>query len=420
MDACVLVNGEVVSLGSQFSLKDVEVVLAQVDLDAVAARRGSTSVFQQENGRTRISSVAVPYKLCQPFNLQMPISSPIKINLYSSEEELSLGAACWLWDYLRRSGASGFLLPLSGGADSSSVAAIVGSMCQLVVKVRVPFFVVPKLKGRAKVLADEIGSWHLDVSIEIVVSALLSVIQTLTGKQTLNKVDGGSDVEIQGLRNIQARIRMVLALTLASVLPWVHKKSGFHLVLSSSNVDKELSGQLTKYGCSSADINPIGSINKQDIHAFLRWAATNLGYSSLAEIQAALPTLDDRGREMTSEELSVMESGEQFSGVVQYQCLRNLCHKWGSTLTPLEVANKVKKFFKYYSINRHKMTVLTPFYHAQSYSPDDNRCDIRQFLYNTRWSYQFRKIDEIVQDLQGDKVGITESSNRENIGASLG
>lgn len=43
------------------------------------------------------------------------------------------GPACWLWDCLRRSGASGFLLPLSGGADSASVAAIVGSMCQQLV-----------------------------------------------------------------------------------------------------------------------------------------------------------------------------------------------------------------------------------------------------------------------------------------------
>ena len=39
-----------------------------------------------------------------------------------------------LWDYLRRSGASGFFLPLSGGADSSSTAALVGIMCQLVCK----------------------------------------------------------------------------------------------------------------------------------------------------------------------------------------------------------------------------------------------------------------------------------------------
>lgn len=34
---------------------------------------------------------------------------------------------------------------------------------------------------------------------------------------------------------------------------------------------------------------------------------------------------------------------------------------------------QVKKFFFYYSINRHKATVLTPSYHAESYSPDDNR-----------------------------------------------
>lgn len=58
----------------------------------------------------------------------------LQIKYHSPEEEIAFGPGCWLWDYLRRSGASGFLLPLSGGADSSSVAAIVGCMCQLVVK----------------------------------------------------------------------------------------------------------------------------------------------------------------------------------------------------------------------------------------------------------------------------------------------
>ena len=46
----------------------------------------------------------------------------------------SLGPACWLWDYLRRSNMAGFLLPLSGGIDSSSTAVIVGSMCTLVAR----------------------------------------------------------------------------------------------------------------------------------------------------------------------------------------------------------------------------------------------------------------------------------------------
>ena len=45
--------------------------------------------------------------------------------------------------------------------------------------------------------------------------------------------------------------------------------------------------------------------------------------------------------------------------------VQNLCYRWGARLTPSEVAEKVKQFFKYYSINRHKMTVLTPSYHAE-------------------------------------------------------
>ena len=38
----------------------------------------------------------------------------------------------WLWDYLRRSGARGFFIPLSGGADSGAVSAIVASMANIV------------------------------------------------------------------------------------------------------------------------------------------------------------------------------------------------------------------------------------------------------------------------------------------------
>lgn len=43
-------------------------------------------------------------------------------------------------------GGSGFLLPLSGGADSSAVAAIVGVMCNLVY--------VAIEEGNERVLAD--------------------------------------------------------------------------------------------------------------------------------------------------------------------------------------------------------------------------------------------------------------------------
>ena len=45
--------------------------------------------------------------------------------------------------------------------------------------------------------------------------------------------------------------------------------------------------------------------------------------------------------------------------------MQHLCHEWGGLLSPVEVAKKVKHFFRCYSANRHKMTTLTPSYHAE-------------------------------------------------------
>jgi NAD+ synthase (glutamine-hydrolysing) len=62
-------------------------------------------------------------------------------------------------------------------------------------------------------------------------------------------------------------------------------------------------------------------------------------------------------------------------------------------LPPGEVAAKVKRFFYFYAVNRHKLTTLTPSYHAESYSPEDNRFDLRPFLYPTGWTRAFAAID---------------------------
>ena len=58
-----------------------------------------------------------------------------------------------------------------------------------------------------------------------------------------------------------------------------------------------------------------------------------------------------------------------------------------------QIAQKVKHFFVSHVINRHKMTTLTPSMHAEAYSPDDNRFDMRPFLYNKNWTWQFRYIE---------------------------
>lgn len=118
-DGCcmIIVNGQVVAQGSQFSLKDVEVITATVDLDEVRAYRSSSPTYclAAETLTPSYPRIKVDFGITKEDDFTVPISTPIKFFYHSAEEEISLGPACWLWDYLRRSGQAGFLLPLSGG-----------------------------------------------------------------------------------------------------------------------------------------------------------------------------------------------------------------------------------------------------------------------------------------------------------------
>jgi NAD+ synthase (glutamine-hydrolysing) len=202
---------------------------------------------------------------------------------------------------------------------------------------------------------------------------------------------------------------MVLAYFLAQLLPWVRSKKGFLLVLGSANVDEALRGYMTKYDCSSADINPIGGIAKGDLKRFLLYSADAYAYPVLRDVVLAPPTaelqpvvLGADGKEVI--QLDEVDMGMSYDELGWFGRLRKV-HRCGpfsmyvkllgiwSHLAPAVVAEKVKRFFVFYSINRHKCTTLTPSYHAESYSPDDNRFDLRQFLYNTTWDRQFALID---------------------------
>ena len=102
---------------------------------------------------------------------------------------------------------------------------------------------------------------------------------------------------------------------------------------------------------------------------------------------------------MTYEELSIYGRLRKQQCCGPFSMFCKLTHLWREKCTPEETARKVKLFFRYYAINRHKMTVLTPSYHAETYSPDDNRFDHRPFLYNVNWHWQFRAIDRRLEKL---------------------
>jgi NAD+ synthase (glutamine-hydrolysing) len=390
--AFIAVNGVLLAQASQFSLQDVEVITATIDIDDVRSYRAALpSMGIQSATVHRNSSSTSPFIECNDGPILSHPNNDIPTSActprrYCAEEECCYGPACWLWDYLRRSGASGFLLPLSGGADSSSVAAIVSAMCTMVYQEmqKDPTGSVanecrrichqdgnngdeiwlPKssqeiancvlhttymgtenssaiTKSRAQRLSDRIGSYHLSITIDGMVSAVLSVFTTTMKMTPRYMLHGGTHTEDLALQNVQARLRMITAYLFAQLLPWVRYGSGFLLVLGSANVDEGLRGYMTKYDCSSADLNPIGAICKNDLKKMLQWAAVTYDNPVLAEIAAAPPTAElrpivasdsdvtdasQRGNKPTAEhsQLDEEEMGMTYEELGHYGKLRKL------------------------------------------------------------------------------------------------
>ena len=65
-------------------------------------------------------------------------------------------------------------------------------------------------------------------------------------------------------------------------------------MLSASNIAEGLRGYMTKYDCSSGDINPIGGINKLDLRRFLYHFSKKMDLPVLAEIASATPSAELR------------------------------------------------------------------------------------------------------------------------------
>lgn len=107
--------------------------------------------------------------------------------------------------------------------------------------------------------------------------------------------------------------------------------------------------------------------------------------------------LDEVDMGMTYEELGIYGRLRKISRCGPVSMFRRLLVDWHDRYPPAQIADRVKAFFRYYSMNRHKATVLTPAYHAEEYNPSDHRFDHRPFLYNTKWPWQFASIDAIVR-----------------------
>lgn len=388
----IIINGKVVAQGTQFSLNDVEVVTATVDLEEVRSFRFAPSRgLQAVSNSKRYERVEASKSLSKGGELIHPGIGPspeIQVRYHTPEEEIALGPACWLWDYLRRSGTAGYFLPLSGGIDSCATATIVHSMCRLVIEAvergdkqviadcqkitKDPAFVPntpqelagrlfhtcfmgtenssSETRARAKDLAEAIGAYHVDLNMDTLVTAVRDLFAFVTNKKPRFFVHGGSKTENLALQNIQARLRMVIAYLFAQLLPWVRGFEGGLLVLGSANVDECLRGYLTKYDCSSADINPIGGISKTDLKRFIAYARDQFEIPILHDFLTAVPTAelepitkeyvqsDEADMGMTYDELSVFGRLRKVEKCGPYSMFTKLLHMWYPRLSPAEVS----------------------------------------------------------------------------------
>lgn len=66
-----------------------------------------------------------------------------------------------------------------------------------------PPALLPTLTLRSKALAHQVGAYHLDITIDTLVSCVVSLFNTITGKTPRFKADGGTAAENLALQNIQ-------------------------------------------------------------------------------------------------------------------------------------------------------------------------------------------------------------------------
>lgn len=131
----IAINGKVQKTTKIFSVEDVEVITAELDLDEVRNHKINLKARQFQAAKTKhFPRVDIDFKLVQHRELS-ELHHPVPLDQICKDSVIQIAesAGCYLWDYLRRSGASGYFLPLSGGADSAASATCVYMMCQKVV-----------------------------------------------------------------------------------------------------------------------------------------------------------------------------------------------------------------------------------------------------------------------------------------------
>jgi NAD+ synthase (glutamine-hydrolysing) len=309
-------------------------------------------------------------------------------------EELSRAVSLALFDYLRKSRAKGFVVSLSGGADSSICAVFVAEMvkrataelgwekfCEIfslsaseiqndwrtaVGKLLACAYQgtknsSPQTLAAARLLATSIGAQFYQWAIDEEVQSYSSKIEEAVGRKLTWETD---DITLQ---NIQARTRSPIIWMLANI----HRA----VLLTTSNRSEGDVGYATMDGDTSGSLSPIAGLSKVFILQWLRWAETALDHSGLHAVNNLQPTAELRPpeRHQTDEDdlmpYAVLVKIERLA-IFRRNSPAEIFGILKGEIEPELLKGYIRKFFRLWAANQWKRERFAPSFHLDDFNVD--------------------------------------------------
>lgn len=316
-------------------------------------------------------------------------------DIHDRNEELAQAVSLALFDYMRKSKAKGFVLSLSGGADSSICAVLVAEMvkrgmnelgtstfCRALGldeteinsnwKIAVSKILTCAYQGTvnssektlhaARKLAESIGATFCHWNIDGEVSSYT------------RKIEDALDIKLSwdthdiALQNIQARSRSPIIWMLANIKNAV--------LITTSNRSEGDVGYATMDGDTSGSLAPIAGLSKIFILQWIQWAENALGHPGLNPVNNLQPTAELRpqDRHQTDEKdlmpYSVLAEIEKHA-IREGKSPLEVFHAMQQNTTNTELLKAhVKKFFRLWSTNQWKRERLAPSFHLDDLNVD--------------------------------------------------
>jgi len=248
-------RGEIIARGKQF-----EEDFVAVDLDVESVFRS-----QLHDSRRRKETPWVKEKLKEVTKIEVsteypavtkPPLSPRRVDRLDELAEIYQALVLGIRDYVYKNNFEKVVIGLSGGVDSSLVAAIATDAlgADNVIGISMPSrYSSPGSKSDAETLARNLGIEFKVISIE---KAFSSYLETLAEPFKNTQPDVAEE-------NIQARIRGNLLFALSNKFGW--------LVLACSNKSETATGYTTLYGDMSGGLIPLKDVPKTMVLELARY-----------------------------------------------------------------------------------------------------------------------------------------------------